>query len=105
MNRARASIRNHEGISVDEGRRLNISVTLPILIVIRKTASGYAEFVSQTGVSPLPLFTLVGVTLWLLWRGVRFPPVEADPVVEADGSGALLAPSRAQHEARIAERV
>jgi hypothetical protein len=79
--------------------------TLPILIVIRKTASGYAEFVSQTGVSPLPLFTLVGVTLWLLWRGVRFPPVEADPVVEADGSGALLAPSRAQHEARIAGRV
>jgi hypothetical protein len=42
---------------------------LPFLTVLRKTASGYAPFIAETGVSPLPILTLVGVTLWLLWRG------------------------------------
>ncbi|HJU88861.1 MAG TPA: hypothetical protein VJ672_05680 [Gemmatimonadaceae bacterium] len=79
--------------------------TLPILIVIRKTASGYADFVSQTGVSPLPIFTLVGVTLWLIWRGVRLSSTEPDPVVNADGGAAVQLPPRTRSEARLRERV
>ena len=41
---------------------------LPTLTVLRKMASGYAPFLAE-GVSPLPLFCLVGVILWLVWRG------------------------------------
>jgi hypothetical protein len=44
---------------------------LPFLTVLRKTASGYAPWLEATGVSPLPIFALVGITLWLLWRGYR----------------------------------
>jgi hypothetical protein len=41
---------------------------LPFLTVLRKTAAGYAPFLQDTGVSPVPLFVLLGVTLWFLWR-------------------------------------
>lgn len=40
---------------------------LPWLTVLRKTAPAYAPFLEQ-GASPLPLFCVVGVVLWLLWR-------------------------------------
>jgi hypothetical protein len=40
---------------------------LPFLTVLQKTASAYAPF-AATGVSPLPIFALLGVVLWLLWR-------------------------------------
>jgi hypothetical protein len=79
--------------------------TLPVLIVIRKTASGYAEFVSQTGVSPLPIFTLVGVTLWLLWRGAHVPLVAPDVAVSSDGAGVRHGPDLEEKQARVAEPV
>jgi hypothetical protein len=42
---------------------------LPFLTVLRKTAAGYAPFLQDSGVSALPILTLLAVTLWLLWRG------------------------------------
>lgn len=42
---------------------------LPFLTVLGKTASaGYAPFLATTGVSPLPIFLLLGVTIWFIWR-------------------------------------
>jgi hypothetical protein len=43
---------------------------LPWLTVLRKTSSGYLESLS-TGASPIAIFCLVGVILWLTWRGER----------------------------------
>ncbi len=40
---------------------------LPWMEVLRKTAGGYLPFLSG-GASPLPIFCLAGVVLWLLWR-------------------------------------
>lgn len=40
---------------------------LPWLTVLRKTAPAYAPFLEE-GASPLPLFCLLGVLLWFLWR-------------------------------------
>lgn len=40
---------------------------LPFLTVLQKTASGYAPFLAN-GTSPLAIFALVAVVLWLLWR-------------------------------------
>jgi hypothetical protein len=41
---------------------------LPILTVLQKMASGYAPWLSG-GASPLPIFVLASVVLWLIWRG------------------------------------
>ena len=41
---------------------------LPWLTVLRKTSSGYLESLS-TGASPIAILCLVGVILWLTWRG------------------------------------
>ncbi|MFQ5745765.1 MAG: hypothetical protein ACE5HF_00925 [Gemmatimonadota bacterium] len=41
---------------------------LPWLTVLRKTAGAYAPYLAD-GASPLPVFAVVGVLLWLLWRG------------------------------------
>ncbi len=41
---------------------------LPWLTVLQKTAAGYAPFLAD-GASPLGLFALIGVVLWLVWRG------------------------------------
>lgn len=49
---------------------------LPFLTVLRKTASaGYAPFLVTTGVSPLPIFVLLGATIWFIWR--RYDPEES----------------------------
>lgn len=43
---------------------------LPFLTVLSKTASaGYAPFLASSRASPLPIFLLLGVTIWLIWRG------------------------------------
>lgn len=42
---------------------------LPWLTVLRKTAGAYAPFLER-GASPIPLFCLLGVTLWFVWRNV-----------------------------------
>lgn len=42
---------------------------LPFLTVLGKTASAYAPFLEGRA-SPLPLFALVGIVLWLIWRPV-----------------------------------
>ncbi len=68
--------------------------TLPVLIVARKTASGYAPFLDQTGVSPLPIFVLVGVTLWLIWRGTSLD--EPSPGVSAPDSALSGASERSR---------
>jgi hypothetical protein len=41
---------------------------LPFLTVLQKTAAGYAPFL-EDGASPLAIFVLCGVVLWLVWRG------------------------------------
>jgi hypothetical protein len=46
---------------------------LPWLTVLRKTAAGYAPFLEQ-GANPIMLFALIGVTLWLVWRGWKSAP-------------------------------
>jgi hypothetical protein len=43
---------------------------LPFLTVLRKTAAAYAPFLTQ-GVSPLPLFAIAAVILWLVWRRAK----------------------------------
>jgi len=43
---------------------------LPWLTTLRKMASGYAPFL-QDGVSPVPLFCLIAVVLWLVWKNVQ----------------------------------
>ncbi|MEO7041279.1 MAG: glycosyltransferase family 39 protein [Gemmatimonadaceae bacterium] len=46
---------------------------LPFLTVLRKTASaGYAPFLVTAGVSPLPIFVLLAVTILFIWR--RYEP-------------------------------
>jgi len=48
---------------------------LPFLTVLSKTASaGYAPFIATTGVSPLPIFLLLGITIWLIWRRHALEP-------------------------------
>ena len=49
-----------------------VGLELPWLTVLRKTASGYLELLSD-GVSPLPIFALTGVIIWLVWRGHSVP--------------------------------
>ncbi|HET6680164.1 MAG TPA: hypothetical protein VFG84_03120 [Gemmatimonadaceae bacterium] len=44
---------------------------LPTLTVLHRMASGYAPWL-EGDVSPLPLFVLTGVVLWLIWRDVKF---------------------------------
>lgn len=45
---------------------------LPFLTVLGKTASaGYAPFLVNTKPSPLPIFLLLSVTIWLIWRGYK----------------------------------
>lgn len=56
-----------ESVPVSLGRIFLGGFELPFLTVLRKTASAYAPFLSE-GVSPLPIFALVGVILWLVWR-------------------------------------
>ncbi|MGH7476596.1 MAG: glycosyltransferase family 39 protein [Longimicrobiales bacterium] len=53
---------------------------LPVLTVLQKMSSGYLPQLEQ-GVSPVPLFVLAGVVLWLLWRGttLRDAPAESKP--------------------------
>ena len=41
---------------------------LPILTVLQKMASGYLPGLSG-GVNPIPIFAVVGVMIWLIWRG------------------------------------
>ena len=40
---------------------------LPWLTVLQKTASGYVPFLAD-GVSPIPIFCVIAVVLWLVWR-------------------------------------
>ena len=42
---------------------------LPWLTVLQKTASGYVPFLAD-GVSPIPIFCVIAVVLWLVWRRV-----------------------------------
>jgi hypothetical protein len=42
---------------------------LPWLTVLRKTSSGYLEFLSA-GASPIAIFCVMAVVLWLVWRRV-----------------------------------
>lgn len=42
---------------------------LPWLTVLEKTAASYAPFLAG-GTSPLPVFTLLGIIVWLIWRRV-----------------------------------
>ena len=62
------------GVPVRDERRLfeflileGAQAGLSWLTVLRKTAPAYGPFL-EDGVSPVPLFCLVGVLLWLLWR-------------------------------------
>ncbi len=57
-----------EAVPVSLARTFLKGFELPWLTVLEKMASGYAPFLGQ-GTSPLPLFLLVGVVLWLIWRG------------------------------------
>jgi hypothetical protein len=43
---------------------------LPTLTVLRKMSSGYASWAAG-GVSPIPLFCLTAIVLWLIWRNAR----------------------------------
>jgi hypothetical protein len=45
-----------------------IGFELPWLTVLRKTASGYLELLAG-GASPIALFALTAVIIWLIWRG------------------------------------
>ncbi len=49
---------------------------LPVLTVLQKMASGYLPALGA-GVSPIPVFVVVGVVVWLIWRGRWAPLVEA----------------------------
>ncbi|MCI0437043.1 MAG: DUF2079 domain-containing protein [Gemmatimonadetes bacterium] len=53
---------------------------LPWLTVLRKTAAGYAPFLAD-GASPLGLFVLIAVVLWLVWR------TTSPGMVRRDGDG------------------
>ena len=45
---------------------------LPLLTVLRKTSGAYAPFLAAHP-SPIPVFILVGVVLWLVWRKATVP--------------------------------
>jgi len=51
---------------------------LPILTVLQKMASGYLPSLSG-GVSPIPVFVVVGSMIWLIWRGRFSPLVREEP--------------------------
>ena len=56
-----------EDVPLSLGHIFLTGFELPWLTVLRKMASGYAPFL-QGGVSPIPIFLLAGVILWLVWR-------------------------------------
>ncbi len=56
-----------------------IGFELPWLTVLRKTASGYLESLAD-GASPMALFALTAVTIWLLWRGHSLARPAADSI-------------------------
>jgi hypothetical protein len=49
-----------------------IGFELPWLTVLRKTASGYLEFLAD-GASPMALLILTAAIVWLIWRGHHVP--------------------------------
>lgn len=59
-----------ESVPLSIARIVTGGFELPWLGVLEKTAGTYAPFLEH-GTSPLPLFVLTGVVLWLLWRRPR----------------------------------
>jgi hypothetical protein len=61
-----------EDVPVAIGLVLREGLTLPVLIVLRKMASGYEglQFPAFTG---WLVYAALGVVLWLLWRSRRQP--------------------------------
>ena len=55
---------------------------LPWLATLRRTASSYAPFL-QEGTTPIPLFVLTGLVLWLLWKKGPGKPADLDPRVSS----------------------
>jgi hypothetical protein len=51
---------------------------LPLLTVLSRMASGYLPSLTG-GVSPLAVFGLVGVVIWLIWRGRPEPWLAGEP--------------------------
>lgn len=56
-----------EAVGVSLGRVFLRGFELPWLTVLEKMASGYVPWLAN-GTSPLPIFVLAGVVLWLVWR-------------------------------------
>lgn len=64
-----------ESVPVSLAHVLFGGLELPWLTVLRKTAGSYAPYLAD-GVSPIPVFLVVGVLLWLLWREAPDPRAE-----------------------------
>jgi hypothetical protein len=62
-----------ESVPVSLSRIIHGGFELPWLTVLQKMSGAYAPFLAEHP-SPVPLFLLVGVVLWLIWRPMAAKP-------------------------------
>ena len=60
-----------ESVPVSLSRIFLSGLELPVLTVLRRTSAAYAPFLAEHA-SPIPVFALVAILLWLIWRPVTF---------------------------------
>ncbi len=58
-----------ESVPIALARVLGSGLELPWLTVLQKTAAAYAPRLAD-GASPIPIFMVVGLVLWLVWRSL-----------------------------------
>jgi hypothetical protein len=62
-----------ESVPVSLSQILHGGFELPLLTVLRRTSGAYAPFLAEHP-SPLPVFAVVALLLWLIWRHVTLKP-------------------------------
>jgi hypothetical protein len=64
-----------EAVPMALWRVLTTGPELPWLTVLRKMSGAYAPFLAEHS-SPIPVFMVVGIVLWLVWRNAPLAPRE-----------------------------
>jgi hypothetical protein len=62
-----------ESVPVSLSRILRGGFELPVLTVLRRMSGAYAPFLAEHA-SPLPVFAVAALVLWLIWRPVKLQP-------------------------------
>jgi hypothetical protein len=62
-----------ESVPVSLSHLFHGNFELPLLTVLRKMSGAYSPFLAEHP-SPLPVFAVVALLLWLIWRPARLQP-------------------------------